>query len=159
MNQWIQSNLSWILDGVGVTVLLALFFLGKRGLKWIAMKAVRIHIKIDPELLSQVKGFGLLIVRLGGEAGTVNKEVAFCHRNDRGALEAVARCHRSHSFTFKCFVDHAPLTYESVRDALISAGFVEVSKGEGKPNRAWFLLRDYPRNLDGRFINNEFLPS
>ncbi len=90
---------------------------------------------------------------------TLNRERRFHPVSDRGTFEARVRYRRRHGFTFKCFVDYAPLTYDEVRILLSNAGFTEVSKGEGKPNRAWFLLPEYPPIEDGRFVNNAFLPS
>ena len=124
-------------------------------------KTVRIHTQVDPELLTGVTGFGMLVVRLGGSAKnqTLNREIRFHPVSDRGTLEARVRCRHRHGFTFKCFVDYAPLTYDEARILLSNAGFTKISKGEGKPNRAWFLLPEYPPSRDGRFVNNEFLPS
>lgn len=128
-------------------------------------QATRIVIKLPPELRQPTLDFGLLHVRDGkdevADSGPLlNKEIPFTQIDRLGSMEAVVESVVPLGFQFKCYVDHSGLEFEKVKELLETAGFGHVSKGAGKPFRAWFIVPEYPtyQTVDG-MLNNFFYPS
>lgn len=124
-----------------------------------------IAITLSEELLNTLLRFGLLHVRDGKDevpdhGPLLNKETYFNELDDRGTLIVKVAHDPGLGFQFKCFVDHRGYSFERVKKALEANGFYEVTKGEGKKFRAWFLLRNYNvcSTIDG-IRNNFFYPA
>jgi transcriptional regulator with XRE-family HTH domain len=124
-----------------------------------------ISIVVPRSLLNEGCRFGLLLVRIGA-APTIRgrrallRPIDFSLRGDRGEMQARVSVPSRNGFEFKCFVDFGKLNFSSVKHELEAAGFKEITVGEGKLARAWFLLRDYrvvvePRT---RIRNNVYFP-
>jgi hypothetical protein len=125
----------------------------------------RIVIRLGEDIQKLNPRFGLLHVRDGKDelkdAGPLlNQEIEFRAVDRRGTFEAVVKFSKRLGFQFKCFVDHGEHGYEQIEALLKDNKFTEISKGEGKRNRIWFILPEYPtyKTFDG-FINNYYYPA
>jgi len=124
-----------------------------------------ISIQLMHPLLSMSVRFGVLHVRDGKDqvadrGPLLNKEIYFEDVDDRGTLLATVHYDSVLGLQFKCFVDHRGYTFEVVKQALERNGFTEVTRGEGKALRAWFLLPGYSlcSTVDGH-TNNFLYPA
>jgi hypothetical protein len=125
----------------------------------------RIVIRLDEDIQKLNLRFGLLHVRDGKDelrdsGPTLNEEIEFQAVDRRGTFEAVVKFSKRLGFQYKCFVDQGEHGFEKVEALLKSNRFVEISKGEGKRNRIWFILPEHPtyKTFDG-FINNYYYPA
>jgi hypothetical protein len=147
----------WIL----LTVVVVLLFVQKSS----DSASTRIVIQLTDELQRANLRFGVLHARDGkddipGSGPILNEEVSFKQLDRHGTMEATISYSKRLGFQFKCFVDHGELEYEKIKQLLEDAGFLEISKGQGKRFRIWFILKGYPtyQTMDG-FINNYFYPA
>jgi hypothetical protein len=59
---------------------------------------------------------------------------------------------------FKIYVEYRDMSFEHVKEALESTGYVEVSMDSiPKKNRAWFILPDHTTVKHGSIIDNFYL--
>ncbi len=126
----------------------------------------KIVIELEEGLLIEKLTFGLLHVRDGKdqvpESGPLLNNELFFERTNYRRLEVSVRYRGNLGFQFKCFVDYGEtgLSFEEIADLLMRSGFQFVSKGAGKPFRAWFLLDDYDTCVTvDKITNNFFYPA
>lgn len=125
---------------------------------------VEISLKIPEEILSTGTKFGLLHVRDGrgkvSDRGPVlNKVMWFKEVDRRGNLKTSVRYIKNLGFEFKCFANYTTIDFNELKKVLEKNGYLHVSKGAGKPKRAWFIHPDYPHYItDGINENNYFYP-
>jgi hypothetical protein len=124
-----------------------------------------IVIRLSDDLQKLNLHFGLLHVRDGKDelkdsGPLLNEEIEFRAVDRRGTLEAVVKFSKRLGFQFKCFVDQGEYGYDRIETLLKDNKFVEISKGEGKRNRIWFILPDQStyKTFD-EFINNYYYPA
>lgn len=124
-----------------------------------------IVLNLSEELQNKNLTFGLLHVRDGKDqisdkGPLLNREIVFREIDRHGTLVANVTYARQIGFQFKCFVDYKGTAFDEVKDLLSSNGYERISKGGGKPFRAWFLLADYRTclTIDG-FTNNFYYPA
>ena len=88
-----------------------------------------------------------------------NEEIFFNSIDRHGNMEATIRYQKSLGFQFKCFVDHEPYEYEKITKLVKASNCLDVSKGEGKQFRIYFIVKEYKQytTVDG-FVNNIFYP-
>lgn len=114
------------------------------------------------ELLIGGCKFGVLHIRNGTTQSerAINAAFHFQPVGDHGELRATVPMTLPTGFEFKCFVDFGGQTFEAVQKALERAGFAEVTIGEGKLYRAWFLLPNYRVVVERRtdIKNNLYFP-
>jgi hypothetical protein len=150
---------------VGTWVILTLII----GLLWLQrgkdVATARILIHVTDELQNLNLHFGLLHVRDGkdeipGAGDPRNEEIKFRQVDRHGNMEVTVSYARALGFQFKCFVDQGNYGYEKIEQMLKDSQFTDVSKGQGKKFRIWFILKDYPtyQTIDG-FTNNFYYPS
>ena len=95
-----------------------------------------------------------------GALRAINRSIDFVPIGDRGEMRATLTMAANSGFEFKRFVDFGNNRFSTVKRTLEDAGFVEVTSGEGKSRRAWFLLRDYRVVQEKRTLirNNIYFP-
>jgi len=120
---------------------------------------------IPKNLRSENLDFGLLHIRNGkdevpGSGPLINSEIQLQPTDKNNQYHASVLVPRNIGFQYKLFVDYSGVDFERVKELLKDAGFTQISKGEGKPNRAWFIIPDKPvyTTVDG-IVNNFFYPS
>lgn len=124
-----------------------------------------IVLHLSEELRNLHMSFGLLHVRDGKDeisdkGPLLNQEIGLTDKDRQGTLETQVTFAKHLGFQFKCFVDFRPHDFNQVKSLLEANGFKDVSLGQGKPYRAWFILPDYPTDTtkDG-FLNNYYYPN
>ncbi|MGH8557504.1 MAG: hypothetical protein ACRESZ_08590 [Methylococcales bacterium] len=127
--------------------------------------SVRIVIRVNAELQKLNIHFGLLHVRDGKDEVSdkgplLNEEIPFKEIDRHGNMEAIVNFSKRIGFQFKCFVDYKPHEYDEVKRLLESNNLRDISRGEGKPFRLWFILSEYStyKTVDG-IVNNFYYPS
>lgn len=125
----------------------------------------QIHLSLSEEILSTGMNFGILHVRDGKDevedkGPLLNIETKFQEIDRRGTLQASIKYRKSLGFQFKCFANYRGIKFDEAKEILDRHGYMEVTKGEGKQSRAWFILSDYSTciTVDG-IKNNFFYPA
>ncbi len=101
---------------------------------------------------------GLLVVHNGfnKKSDPINKRHYFTRIN-KDELQVRVKRAKNRGLTYKCFVDHK-IPFQTTKDLLEVLGYLEITSGAGKANRAWFLIPGQPVDDDGRFRNNKNYP-
>ncbi|MGI0016320.1 MAG: hypothetical protein ACREBU_23110 [Nitrososphaera sp.] len=125
----------------------------------------RILIHLSEDLRKLNLHFGLLHVRDGKDEVSdkgplLNEEIVFTEIDRLGNIEATIRFSKHLGFQFKCYVDYRPYEFDEVNRLLEGNNFLDISRGEGKPFRIWFILPGYTtyKTVDG-IVNNFYYPS
>lgn len=125
---------------------------------------LRIELKIPDDTIPTGVYFGVLHVRDGtdqqDDKGPLrNKELSF-RRRSPDALIARVRYTRRLGCQFKCFAKHAGVPFDEIKGILERLGFEDVTVGEGKQFRAWFVVPNY-RVVEaaGNIKNNFHFPA
>ncbi len=137
-------------------------------LRWYKLTGTTICIDVPSRLDAPNISFGLCYIRDGKDktptaqpTSLKNKVLPFKPIDRRGHITCKVRYMRDTGFQFKCFVDHPTISSDHVISALEDAGYLSPSEGQGKRNRIWFILPDYPtcKTVDEPpFVNNFFYP-
>ncbi len=124
-------------------------------------KQSTVAITLSHPLRNTTLRFGLLYVRDGKDqvpdhGPLLNKELYFREIGDRGTLAIEVEHDSILGFQFKCFVDYRGYELDWVKNALEANGFREVTEGQGRAFRAWFLIPEHSvcETIDG--IRNNF---
>ncbi|UCE58911.1 MAG: hypothetical protein JSU63_15895 [Phycisphaerales bacterium] len=130
-------------------------------LQYVQNGSASIVLKLSDEVQNTNLEFGLLHVRDGKDQVSdkgplLNKEISFKEIDRQGTVVAQVTYAKHIGFQFKCFVDHKGTSFDTVKDLLSINGYIGISKGGGKPFRAWFLLPDYNTCLTIDGITNNF---
>jgi len=144
-----------------LTVLLVLLLVQKTS----DAATARIVIHLGDDLQKLNLRFGVLHVRDGKDemkdSGPIlNEEIEFRPVDRRGTMEATVTYSKRLGFQFKSFVDHGEYDYERIEQLLKNSQFTDISRGQGKKFRIWFILNDFPtyNTFDG-FLNNYYYPA
>lgn len=140
-------------------------FVGKRVYHFLKTSRAEISLKVPDNVLNSGTTFGLLHIRDGkdevSDSGLLlNKEIFFNKMDQRGNFIISLNYTKNLGFQFKCFADYTGITFEQLKETLEKNGYRDVSKGEGKMMRAWFIHPDYSTYATvDNFLNNYYYPS
>lgn len=130
---------------------------------WSKTDKAEISLEVSHDLLHMGK-FGLLHVRDGKDEYSSNRPhlhrvLWFNETKQWNNLKTSVRYIKNLGFQFKCFIDYVGIDFNQLRESLEKEGYLEVKKGKGKLNRAWFIHPEYPiyKTADG-IKNNFFYP-
>ncbi|OQX97142.1 MAG: hypothetical protein B6I24_09790 [Bacteroidetes bacterium 4572_128] len=165
MPNWIIENIGWFFSGIGVTILVWAIPVILKILKNIRSKKIKIiSLKVSDELLLKGNKFSVLHIcndseKIDNRGTLLNKVIPFKKLGDRGNLIAKIKHPKHLGFQFKCFIDYSSTSFEELKDLLEKEGYTDISKGEGKSRRLWFIHPEYSKVLTvDKIINNYLYP-
>jgi len=134
----------------------------KRIIHWFKTDKTEILLNVPEKALNTGTKFGLLHVRDGkdevSDRGELSNKIHWFKKVDQqGNLKISMRYTRNLGFQFKCFADYKEISFGQLKEMLEEKGYLHVTRGEGKAERIWFILPDYPscKTLDK--IENNFI--
>lgn len=155
-------ELNWLAELWGVLkdalVIPAVAFVGLLLVHHLWTAKATVVIQVPKHLAVGAVRFGLLAVITGIPLRS-NVEHWFRTVGRQGHLVTSWRYRRGTETVFKCFVDHPGFEIQAIRGPLSDAGFDEITEGAGKPNRTWFLLREFHVDESDGNRNNKYYPN